>query len=191
MLDPQVQNLLNAAAVAARPGYHEMSAARARELHERNTAAASLAADALGFIRNIAIPCADGPRAARIYANQEPRDLPVTLWLHGGGHTLGSIDGYDAICRRLARQSRCMVVSLDYRLAPENKFPAAVDDAFTALLWLHQHASELGGDANRLAVAGDSAGGNLSAGVCAARPRLRADLTESTATRVSRGRAIP
>ena len=166
MLDPQVTELLHAAAVAARPGYHEMSAQQARALHERSAAALNLRAEPLAHIRDIAVPGADGPRPARIYADREPHQLPVILWLHGGGHTLGSIDGYDSICRRLARESKCMLVSLDYRLAPENKFPAALDDAFAALLWLQQHATELGGDSNRLAVAGDSAGGNLSA-VCA------------------------
>ena len=126
-----------------------------------------MAPDPLPHVRDVMLPGTAGDLPARLYANHpSPRDLPVVLWLHGGGHTVGSIGVYDSICRRLARLSGCLMVSLDYRLAPEHKFPAALDDAYAALRWLTLHAHELGGDPRRLAVAGDSAGGNLAA-VCA------------------------
>jgi acetyl esterase len=92
--------------------------------------------------------------------------LPVLVWLHGGGHVVGSLDSYDALCRQLALQSDCLVASVAYRLAPEHKFPAGVEDRFSALKWVAEHAAEIGGDENRVAIGGDSAGGNLAA-VCA------------------------
>ena len=101
-----------------------------------------------------------------------PAGLPVVLWLNGGGHTVGSIAVYDSICRRLALASGCLVVSLDYRLAPEHRFPAAVEDAWAALEWLTREADNLGGDPSRVGLAGDSAGGNLAA-VCALLARDR------------------
>ena len=165
-LHPQVESVLTLINNAARRDYHEMPAHEARAIHDLNAPILNLAADELVHIRDITIPGGDGLRPARVYADREPHNLPVVLWLHGGGHTIGSLDGYDPICRRLARDSGALIVSLDYRLAPENKFPAALDDAFAALLWLRENADNIGGDRARLALAGDSAGGNLSA-VCA------------------------
>ncbi len=97
---------------------------------------------------------------------------PIVVFFHGGGWVLGSIASHDALCRRLCNQSACIVVSVEYRLAPEHKYPAAVDDAFAATQWVAAHASELGADPGRLAVVGDSAGANLAA-VVALRARQR------------------
>lgn len=109
---------------------------------------------------------------------------PAILFLHGGGWVVGDLDGVDALCRALANRTGAVVVSADYRLAPEHRFPAALDDAWTVLTWLHEHAAELGADPGRLAVAGESAGANLAAACArrahadpgAAHPRLRAQL---------------
>jgi len=98
-------------------------------------------------------------------------DLPVLVYYHGGGWVLGSIESHDGLCAQLATDARCTVVSVDYRMAPEHPFPAAVDDAIDAFRWVREHAQGLGGDPARVAVGGDSAGGNLAAVVsqqCAA-----------------------
>ncbi len=99
----------------------------------------------------------------RVYRPEGDAPLPVVLFIHGGGFVIGSVRTHDALARRIARDTASIVVSVDYRLAPEDPFPAAVDDCWTALKWAAAHASELGGDPERLAVAGDSAGGNLAA----------------------------
>lgn len=108
-----------------------------------------------------------GHITVRVYKprNAAP-DLPAVVYYHGGGWVIGSLDDYHGVCSQLCAKSGCAVVSVDYRLAPEHPFPAAVDDAFHALEWLTGHAAELGLDKTRLAVAGDSAGGNLAAVVC-------------------------
>ena len=116
-----------------------------------------------------AIETAAGPMRVRVYDPRgaaDPRDgapLPITLYLHGGGFVIGSPDTTDGICRTLAVGARTLVVSPAYRLAPEAPFPAGIDDAAAALRWVHDHAAELGGDAARIAVAGDSSGGNFAA----------------------------
>ena len=105
-----------------------------------------------------------GDIPARIYwPVPEPHGLPVVVFYHGGGWVIGDLDSHDAFARAIAIGVGAVVVAVDYRLAPEHPFPAAVDDAFAALRWVGEHAAELGGDPARLAVAGDSAGGNLSA----------------------------
>ncbi len=114
--------------------------------------------------RAIAIPGRAGPIAARVYvptAKAAPR--PLIVYFHGGGWVVGSLEGYDTSCRRLALRADSVVVSVDYRLAPEHPFPAAVEDAWDATVWCTSHADELGIDPRRVVVAGDSAGGTLSA----------------------------
>ena len=109
---------------------------------------------------------AGGPLRFRLYrplGSTIQDELPVLLWLHGGGWTLGNIESYDVVCRELANHSGCAVLALAYRLAPEHPFPAAVDDCFFAIRWIAEHAAKLGIDAHQLAVGGDSAGGNLAA----------------------------
>jgi acetyl esterase len=106
----------------------------------------------------------------RIYRPHAPHkgsaDLPCLLYLHGGGFTVGSLDGVDEVCRLFSRHAECVVVSVDYRLAPEHPFPAAIDDTRTAHAWLLEQATALGIDSHRIAVGGDSAGGGLAAALC-------------------------
>ncbi|MFA9438601.1 alpha/beta hydrolase [Uliginosibacterium sp. sgz301328] len=106
---------------------------------------------------------AGGPLVARLYRTRTDALQPVVLWFHGGGWTLGDVAGYDGVCRSIARRADCAVLAVDYRLAPENAFPAAVDDAWMAWRWAQQHGAEHGLDAARVTVAGDSAGANLAA----------------------------
>ena len=100
----------------------------------------------------------------RIYRpSADSKVRPVLVWFHGGGWVIGNLDSADFACRMLTNASGCVVVSVDYRLAPEHKFPAAADDCFAATQWVVEHADELGVDASKVAVGGDSAGGNLAA----------------------------
>jgi acetyl esterase len=109
----------------------------------------------------------------RRYAHQlTPIDQPVMLYFHGGGFNIGSIETHDRLCRSLAALSGVMVLSLDYRLAPEHQFPAAYDDAFETFQWVHEHALQLGVNPARIAVGGDSAGGTLAAAVAIAAKEL-------------------
>jgi acetyl esterase len=103
------------------------------------------------------------PSNKALTAEPSNEALPVLVYFHGGGFVLCDLDSHDSCCRRLANGAGAIVVSVDYRLAPENPFPAAVDDAWAAVQWVSQHAVDLGGDPQRLVVAGDSAGGNLAA----------------------------
>lgn len=109
------------------------------------------------------IPGPDGAIPVRVFRPSAATGLPVILWFHGGGWVTGNLDTHDQLGRLLADQSGAVVVSVDYRLAPEAKFPAAADDCLAAYRWALEHASEVGGDASRIAIGGDSAGGNLAA----------------------------
>ena len=116
--------------------------------------------------------------AARIYAPASTGSgvLPVVAYFHGGGWVQGDMETHDGLCSRLALWSKAMVVSFEYRLAPENKFPAAVEDCCAAYRWLCEHGRDIGADSNRVGVAGDSAGGNLATVVCQEMRRVDAQL---------------
>jgi acetyl esterase len=109
------------------------------------------------------IPGPAGDLRVRVYAPQGRGPLPLVVFFHGGGWVLGDLDTHDPFCRSICAGARCVVISVGYRLAPEHRFPAAVDDALAATRWVAEHAADVGGDPARIAVAGDSAGGNLSA----------------------------
>ena len=166
-LDPQVEQVLARIRDAGNPVYWQMTPAEAREWHNRKAGLLDVAPEPMFAVDDRSVPGPASPIPIRVYTprhSQEP--LPVLVWLHGGGHVVGSLESYDAVCRSLALQADCLVVSVAYRLAPEHKFPAGVDDSFAAVCWVGEHAAELGGDPDRIAVGGDSAGGNLAA-VCA------------------------
>ncbi|EMA44072.1 alpha/beta hydrolase [Halococcus saccharolyticus] len=155
-----------AAAVAAirrqegLPAWHEMSIDRARRREDAVFTADAPAVDRIG---DRSIPGPAGDISIRIYHPTTTAPAPVCVFYHGGGWTLGTLDSAGSICRRLARRTGCVVVSVDYRLAPEHPFPAAVADAESALSWTAANAETFGGDPDRLGVAGTSAGGNLAA----------------------------
>jgi acetyl esterase len=124
---------------------------------------------ALDRVEDRRIPSAAGDIGVRVYWPRplaENERLPIVVFFHGGGFVLCNLDTHDPIARYIALHADAIVVNVDYRLAPEHKFPAAVDDAYSAVTWVADHAAELGGDARRIAVAGDSAGGNLATVVC-------------------------
>ena len=114
-------------------------------------------------IEDATVPGPRGPIGCRVYNPVQGQTLPALLYLHGGGWVVGDIDSHDSVCRALARRAACVVLSVDYRLAPEHRFPAPLEDAWASLVWLHENATTIGGDRNRLAVGGDSSGGNLAA----------------------------
>jgi acetyl esterase len=109
------------------------------------------------------IPGRQSPLPVRIYRPIQEANLPVVVFFHGGGWVLGGLDGHDAICRRVAVENGAVVVSVAYRLAPEHKYPAQVEDAYDATCWVAEHVTDLGASADKLIVMGDSAGGNLAA----------------------------
>ena len=146
---------------------HTLTPTQARAAYEAGAGVLEVPKAVLARVEDLHIPARDGHALpARLYAPTTDTGLPLLLYLHGGGFTIGSIATHDVLCRELARLSGCMVVSLEYRLAPEHRFPTAVHDSWDALQWLATQAPQLGADPARLAVGGDSAGGTLAA-VCA------------------------
>jgi acetyl esterase len=164
-LDPDVQRMLELLAATDAGPIEEQA------LEDVRTGYALLSQMAGGGgatdvrVEDRTVPGPAGPIPVRLYHPPAGDDRPaaIVVYFHGGGWVIGNVDTHDATCRDLASQSGALFVSVDYRLAPEHPFPAAVDDCSAALQWVHEHAAELGGDPARLAVAGDSAGGNLAA----------------------------
>ncbi len=165
MLDPQAKSLLDFLASLGRPPIWDVSLAAAREASEMMNVRFAGAPQTVADVRDVHIPGPAGDIPARVYTPDGDAPLPILVYFHGGGFTIGSIPGYDATLRALANASGCVVVSVDYRLAPEHPFPAGFEDCYAATQWIAEHAASLGGDAGALAVGGDSAGGNLAAAV--------------------------
>lgn len=134
--------------------------------NSENSALMALQKEPVEKVEDRPIPLDGRDIPIRIYTPAGNAPFPALVFYHGGGWVLGSIESHDAICRELANLASCVVVSVEYRLAPEHKFPAAVEDAYESLEWIVDHAAELGIDADRIAVGGDSAGGNLATVTC-------------------------
>jgi len=164
-LDPLMKDFLDQMALQPTPKLWEMPPALARETMIAMTQLIGPKDVPIGKVVTRAIPAAHGEIPIRVYTpvagGAEP--MPAMVYFHGGGWVIGNLDTHDGVCRILANESRCRIVAVDYRLSPEHKFPAAVEDAFAAVSWIESNASDMGIDANRLAVGGDSAGGALAA----------------------------
>lgn len=169
-LTPRMADVVERMTRARHPALNTLTADEARASYEKGAGVLEVPKPALARIEDFTIPARDGHALpARLYAPSEAV-LPVLLYFHGGGFTIGSIATHDTLCRVLSSRSGCAVVSLDYRLAPVHKFPTASDDAWDALQFLAREATSLGLDGSRIAVGGDSAGGTLAA-VCAVMAR--------------------
>jgi acetyl esterase len=160
-LDPEARVLLEQLNGVLRP-FHEMSVAEARTAIEA-LVAASGEPEAVGRVENRTIPGPAGDIPVRIYTPEGRPPFPVLVYFHGGGWVIGSLDSHDGVCRLLTNAVGCIIVSVDYRLAPEHPYPAAVEDTYAATRWVGEHAAEIAGDPRRIAIGGDSAGGNLTA----------------------------
>ena len=159
-----MRSVLERMARAGHPPLHTRSPEDARRAYQAGADVLEVPKAALARVEDLHIPARDGHALpARLYAPSTDAGLPVLMYLHGGGFTIGNLATHDILCRELARLAGCMVVSLDYRLAPEHRFPTAHNDAWDALQWLARQGQTLGADPERLAVGGDSAGGTLAA----------------------------
>ena len=162
-LDPQMAEILRLIDGLDLPPYESMSGAGARAAAEERNLFWNEGNPAVASVRDLAIPGPAGDLAVRLY---EPAGVaavtPGILYLHGGGWVICSLDTHDGVCRRLANAAGVRVASLDYRMAPAHPFPAPLDDCVAAARWLLARGRELGIEPDRLALAGDSAGGNLS-----------------------------
>ena len=162
-LDPECRMLMDQLEGTMRP-FNELSVAEARAAIGAMAAASGVPED-VANVENRTIPGPAGEIPVRVYRPESAAPLPVLVYFHGGGWVIGNIDTHDPLCRHLANAVGCVVVSVDYRLAPEHPYPAAIEDAYAATAWVAENAALIGGDPRRIAVGGDSAGGNLSAAV--------------------------
>jgi acetyl esterase len=159
-VDPQIQALLDQGTGV--PATHTLPLDVARAQYEARIALMAPAGD-IASAREQTIDGPGGPLRIRIYTPRGTGPFPLLVFFHGSGFVLCSLDTHDGMCRNLCAGSECVVASVDYRLAPEHKFPAGIDDCLHATRWAAAHAAELGADPRRIAVAGDSAGGNIAA----------------------------
>ena len=175
-LHPQIQRVLQVMAEANLRPIEAMTPAEAREQMEATAQARKAEPLPVDRERSVAGPAGD--IRLRLYWPNRAAPLPAIVYYHGGGHVIGSLDTHDLVARNLCAGAEALVASVDYRMGPEHRFPAAVEDSFAALKWVHANAKELGADPDRLGVHGDSAGANLAAVVAlmardAGSPRLR------------------
>jgi acetyl esterase len=160
-LDPQAQALLEQMKAMGFTYTPELTVTRAREMVQAMLAVRP-AGEPVASVEDRLIPGPAGTIPIRIYTPVGSGTFPVLVFFHTGGWMIGNLDSQDPLCRRITNRSGCIVVSVDYRLAPENPFPAAVEDSYEASTWVATHAAEFGGDPSRVAIVGDSAGGNLA-----------------------------
>ena len=166
MLHPEARALINLMQERGVPPTHTLSPAEARHFFRERRFFTQPDAPQVALVQDLQATGPHGAIALRLYkpfVKTSGQALPVLVYFHGGGWVIGDLDTHDTLCRELANGSGCAVVAVDYRMGPENRFPAAVDDCFAATRWVHDNAVSLGLDASRLAVGGDSAGGNLAA----------------------------
>jgi acetyl esterase len=172
ILDPDAAHVYQAFQDAGRPAYETLTPDEAREYYRQARFVTNPDPPLLKSVEPLAITAPGGTIPARIYRprtqTQSNGPSPCLVYFHGGGWVMGDLETHDVVCRKLADEGQLVVISVDYRRAPEHKFPAAADDAIAATAWIAAHAKELGIDATRLVVGGDSAGGNLTAVVAIA-----------------------
>ncbi len=163
LLTPTTRRLLENVERAGRPHLQTLSPDKARAAYEAGAGVLELAPHPLPRVDDVRVPTRDGHTLhARLFAPASEQPLPVLLFFHGGGFTVGSVASHEPLCRQLAHLAQCAVISVDYRLAPAAKFPTAANDAWDSLVWLREQAGALGLDGARIAVGGDSAGGTLA-----------------------------
>jgi acetyl esterase len=161
-----MQAVIERVAKSALPPFYTVSADEARRLYKETRAVLSPPVPEVYAVRDFAASGPAGPIPLRLYRGlgaAAGAPLPLLVYFHGGGWTIGDLDTHDIVCRTLANKARCAVIAVDYRMGPEHKFPAAVEDCIAATRWVAERAAALGVDAARIAVGGDSAGGNLAA----------------------------
>jgi acetyl esterase len=165
-IDPDTKAVLDMIRLASRPPFETLTPAEAREAYTASRRVLQLPPEDVAESRDATVEGPLGPVGIRLYrpaGTEAAAVLPALVWYHGGGWLLGDLDSHDVACRRFANAVKCRVVSVDYRMAPEHVFPAAVNDCVAATKYVFEHAAELGVDPGRIAVGGDSAGGNLAA----------------------------
>jgi acetyl esterase len=189
-LDPQAQAVLELIRQSGVPSYETLPVAVARQFYRAGRDRLTPDTPAVAEIRALTATGRNGAIPLRLYrplGAAAGMALPALLYYHGGGWVIGDLDTHDVVCRQLANRAGCAVIAVDYRLAPEHAFPAAVEDAFDALCWVRDQAAALSVDSEKLAVGGDSAGGNLATVAAllardAGSPRLRYQLLIYPAT---------
>jgi acetyl esterase len=165
-LDPDAQRVLDLMRESGRPAVETLTPQEAREFYRTSRGALQPEPEQVAEVKPLAAPGPAGDIALRWYrglGTDPSATLPGLVYYHGGGWVIGDLDTHDGVCRSLANAAGCVVVSVDYRLAPEHKFPAAVDDCSAATRWVLENAARLGIDGKRVFVGGDSAGGKLAA----------------------------
>ena len=165
VVDPELQRVLDILKQAGRPSYDTLTPEQARALYRQSCAAFQPPRPDVAECRDVSVPGPGGAVPVRLYRGLGTPDgpLPALIYFHGGGWTIGDLETHDYVCRALANKASCRVAAVDYRLAPEHKFPAGVEDCIAATRFMAERAAEFGIAPRRIAVGGDSAGGNLAA----------------------------
>ena len=164
-LDPQAEALLKSMQESGAPPFNACSPEDARTMYDQGSELVKGDPPEPHSIETLEIPGVQGNITTWVYKPSAKENLPMLVFYHGGGFVIGSLESHDTVCRSLCVEAQCIVVAVEYRLAPENKYPAALEDAWSATEWVADNANLLGGDPARLAIGGDSAGGCLAATV--------------------------